>query len=255
MSERNLGKNNPFYGRKHSEETKEKLRKTHQGPKPWLVGKKLSEEHKKKLSEVRRKKMALGKIKVWNKGKKTGRPSPMRGKNHSQESNEKNRLAHIGQVAWNKGKKTGFIPWNKGLTRTFHHTEEAKSKIRERRATQVFPTKDSLPEIKINGFLNQLNLIFQTHKYIKIEHGYQCDFFIPSLNLVIECDGDYWHGNKDNPRFRNLNKYQIKTMKKDNLRTQELIKKGFNVLRLWESDIENMTLKDFIVRIKPFEKV
>ncbi|MEK6922236.1 MAG: DUF559 domain-containing protein [Nanoarchaeota archaeon] len=94
------------------------------------------------------------------------------------------------------------------------------------------------------------------HKYIKeIEHGYQCDIFIPSMNLIIEVDGDYWHGNTDNPRYKILNGSQIKQREEDNLRTKELIEKGFKVLRLWESDIRKMTLNDFIEKIKPFDKI
>lgn len=40
-----VGKDNPFYGKHHTEETKEKLRKAN-------IGKKLSDEHKKKISEA-----------------------------------------------------------------------------------------------------------------------------------------------------------------------------------------------------------
>jgi group I intron endonuclease len=35
-----------------TEEIKQKLRSSHQGPKPWLVGKHLSGEHRKKLSDI-----------------------------------------------------------------------------------------------------------------------------------------------------------------------------------------------------------
>jgi len=48
----------------------------------------------------------------------------IKGKHHTEESNEKNRQSHLGQVAWNKGLnvrlnpdggfKKGHIPWNKG---------------------------------------------------------------------------------------------------------------------------------------------
>ncbi len=254
MSEANKGQNNPFYGKRHSEESREKLKKRpqhfHKGHLPWNTGKNLPEEIRKKLSEAHKGKPA------WNKGKKIGKPSWMKGKHHTKESNMKNRLAHLGKSAWNKGRKTGLIPWNKGLKGRLQHSEEAKLKIKESRAKQIFPVRDSLPEIKIQNFLRQLNIEFIPHKNIKeIEHRYQCDIFIPSINLVIECDGDYWHGNINNPRFKILNKYQINTKEVDNIRTKELEEKGFNVLRLWESDIEKMNLQDFMERIKPFEKV
>ena len=56
------------------------------------------------------------------------------------------------------------------------------------------------------------------------------------MNMVIECDGDYWH------------KYPIGN-KVDHIRTKELINKGFKVLRLWEFEIREMNLKDFKRRL------
>jgi len=105
--------------------------------------------------------------------------------------------------------------------------------IRCARAKQITPKRDTSIEIKIQNFLKQLEIDFMTHQYIKdIEHGYQCDIFIPSMNLVIECDGNYWH------------KYPTGT-DIDHIRTSELISKGFRVLRLWEFEINEMTIDKF----------
>jgi very-short-patch-repair endonuclease len=52
------------------------------------------------------------------------------------------------------------------------------------------------------------------------------------MDLVIECDGNYWH------------KYPVGN-EIDHIRTSELIAKGFKVLRLWESEIKNLSLSDF----------
>ncbi len=120
-------------------------------------------------------------------------------------------------------------------------SEEAKRKIGEKnkihRKYQIFPKKDTKIEKKIQKFLKVLGVEFFTHQYMKIEHGYQCDILIPSINLVIECDGDYWH------------KYPI-GLEKDHIRTKELIDKGFKILRLWERDIKIMELNDFKKRLK-----
>ena len=87
-------------------------------------------------------------------------------------------------------------------------------------------------------FLKELGYEFFTHQYMKeIEHGYQCDILIPSMNLVIECDGVYWH------------KYPIGN-NIDHIRTKELLEKGFKVLRLWEKEINVMNIIQFKGRLE-----
>lgn len=136
--------------------------------------------------------------------------------------------------------KKGFDP-KRNVNQIFKEGHEVPEKtraaVRKNRATQMFPAKDTSIEIKIQNFLKQLGFEYFTHQYIKeIKHSYQCDILVPSMNLVIECDGNYWH------------KYPIGT-KIDNIRTEELIKKGFKVLRLWEVEINNMTIDKFKEKI------
>ncbi len=129
----------------------------------------------------------------------------------------------------------------KGRIGTFkgkYHSSEAKEKIKQARAKQIFPIKDTKIEVKIQMFLKELGYEFFTHQYMKeIEHGYQCDILIPSMNLVIECDGVYWH------------KYPIGN-NIDHIRTKELLEKGFKVLRLWEKEINVMNIIQFKGRLE-----
>ena len=111
-------------------------------------------------------------------------------------------------------------------------------KLKESRAKQIFPKKDTKIEVKIQEYLKLLGIDFFTHQYIKeIEHSYQCDILIPSLNLVIECDGIYWH------------KYPMGN-ELDHIRTKELIEKGFKVLRLWEHEIDALNVNQFKMRLE-----
>lgn len=142
--------------------------------------------------------------------------------------------------------KKGNIPWNKdtiGLQtsnkkgKNFEEiygdrTEKIKSLIKIGRAKQITPIKDTKIEIKIQNFLKQLGIEFFTHHHMNIKHSYQCDILIPSMNLVVECDGTYWHRY---PIGRDI----------DHIRTSELIGKGFRVLRLWEFEINKMTIDKF----------
>lgn len=256
----------------YSEEVLMKNRLAHEGKHPSAeIRKKLSESRKGRIfSEETRRKIgdahkgkkhtseSLLKMSEAKSGKMFGEQNPFYGKSHSEETKKK--ISEAKKIMYSKGKivhpmkgkKTGKPSWNKGKTGALRHTQEAKLKIRESRAKQIFPVKDSLPEIMIQKFLKQLNIEFIPHKYIKdIEHAYQCDIFIPSVNLIIEVDGDYWHGNTNNPRFKILNEHQIKAKEKDNIRTKELLEKGFKVLRLWESDIN----KDVAECLKKIEEV
>lgn len=117
------------------------------------------------------------------------------------------------------------------------HDPKSIEKMREKRSKQIFPIKDTSIEQKIQNFLKELKMEFYTHQYIHIEHGYQCDIFIPSKNLVIECFGDYWH---KIPYGNPL----------DSLRCQELRAKGYRVLVFWEKEIKVMELNDFKGAIK-----
>lgn len=168
---------------------------------------------RKKLSEAMKKRYKEGKfnpkdISPFIKGHKIG----MSGKYHSKETKEKMRKS------------------NKGIS------EKTRIGNKEWRKDYVFPIKDTSIEVKIQDFLKKLGIEFFTHQYINIKHGYQCDILIPSMNLVIECDGDYWH------------KYPVGN-DIDHIRTKELIEKGFKVLRLWEFEIKEMKLNDFKEKI------
>jgi very-short-patch-repair endonuclease len=108
---------------------------------------------------------------------------------------------------------------------------EYKEKIKEMRAKQILPKKDTKIEVKIQDYLKILHIEFLTHQYMHIQHGYQCDIFIPTMNLVIECFGDYWH---KIPYGNPL----------DSLRCQELREKGYKVLVFWENEIKAIELND-----------
>ena len=124
--------------------------------------------------------------------------------------------------------------------------------MRKRRAKQVFPVKDSSIEVKIQTFLKELIIEFVPHRYMtEIEHGYQCDVFIPSINLVIECDGDFMHCNPSQYppnfiRFPNSKDNQQAHLiwARDKMRTNELHEAGYKVLRLWEHEIKKLKMED-----------
>lgn len=214
-------------GKHHSEETKQKMSLSHIGRETWNKG--LTNIY----SEETKIKMGNG----WR-----GKTSNRSGKSHTQETKKKLSIIHSREKHYNFGKHLSEETKIKiGLANKGHiMSEEQKNKLKKVRAKLVLPMKDTTIEVKIQNFLKELNMNFLTHQYIKdIEHGYQCDILIPSMNLVIECDGDYWH------------KYPIGN-DLDHIRTKELLDKGFKVLRLWESEIRKMSINEFEYKIFNF---
>lgn len=143
-----------------------------------------------------------------------------------------------------KIKDTSKMGRPKGIIFTLEH----RQKLKKARAKRIIPIKDSLPEKKIQNILKVLHIEFLTHYWMSnIKHRYQCDILIPKQTgipkkTIIECDGCYWHGC---PICKLKSNENIKhTMKKDKIRTKELIEKGFKVIRLWEHEIKTMQVND-----------
>jgi very-short-patch-repair endonuclease len=211
--------------RRLTEEHKMKLSKSHMG---HLV----SDETKLKISLGNKRKhvseQTKRKISMYHQGKKLNKETCIKisiaalGRKHTNKTKEKMRLSHLGS-------KNHFY----GKT----HSDIYLKKFRLARKNWITPKYDTSIEIKIQNYLTELGIEYYTHKYMNILHGYQCDIFIPILNLVIECDGNYWHSY---PTGNDI----------DHIRTKELIEKGFKVLRLWEFDIKNMEIKEFEERLK-----
>ena len=66
---------------------------------------------------------------------------------------------------------------------------------------------------------------------------FRADFYLPKRNLVIECDGEYWHMNQE---------IKLRDQRKDKLLQQM----GYNILRLSGQDIinNNFVLANLLVK-------
>ena len=107
----------------------------------------------------------------------------------------------------------------------YNKNPELKKILKEKRKLQKVVYESNIEKI-LQKNLQNINIKFIKHKYISnIKHSYQCDIFIKP-NIVIECDGNYWHN------YPNYNEIDL-------VRTKELKKAGYKVLRFWESDINN----------------
>lgn len=134
-----------------------------------------------------------------------------------------------------------YKAWNKGKRNIY--TKEIIDKIR----TGVIKNmgkgniKKTGIEKKIDNFLKEEKI---DYKYSFILNNRQYDFLLKDYNLIIETDGDFWHAN---PKFyddNDINKkklYEIQKMKiiDDKIKNRIAIDNGYQIIRIWEDDINN----------------
>lgn len=85
------------------------------------------------------------------------------------------------------------------------------------------------------AFFKKLKELFSDviHKFKFDGCNHEFDFFVPSQNLIIEYDGDFWHGNKpsDERSIRMKAQYMM-----DKEYTKKAIAAGYTVHRVWGSE-------------------
>lgn len=80
------------------------------------------------------------------------------------------------------------------------------------------------------------------HQFVIEQYAYTCDFLIGE-DLILEIDGEYWHGH---PSFKPYTDRQNKQILHDQTKDKRLKSLGFKVLRVWEKDVSINNLKTLI---------
>jgi len=232
----NKGKSNVY-----SALTLKEMSESRKGIAAWNKGIPCREETKRKIGAANKGRiwtkeqlLKLKGRKVWNEGTKESRSSVLK----------KQSVSHLGQIPWHKG-KTGV------------YTEEMLERMRQNRLKQVIPTKDTKPEKMMQVALALNGIKFEKHLAI---YG-QPDLFIEP-NICVFIDGDYWHcnPNKYQPDFiihkKHRNKPEVSAKEiwaKDTQINHKLNLIGYQVIRIWASDIKsdaNEAAKNIINLIK-----
>lgn len=112
---------------------------------------------------------------------------------------------------------------------------EYKDKLRKASPQRLaaFNRRETHIEAWVRTLLERLGVPFSAQVPVG---DFTVDFLIPSCRLVIQADGDYWHGNPavyPNPTARQRQRRGL-----DILADVQASSLGFFVLRLWESDIK-----------------
>lgn len=90
-------------------------------------------------------------------------------------------------------------------------------------------SKPSKLEFKLREVLTKHGIKFEPSALI----GNKIVVDIKIGNIIIQADGDWWHGH---PRFEPLNERQISQQKRDRSQEAYLKKCGFTIVRFWEHD-------------------
>lgn len=95
-------------------------------------------------------------------------------------------------------------------------------------------------ERRLHGILDGLGVAYDIGVVMKPH--FVVDVRIGSL--IIEADGDYWHGH---PRLAPLTERQLAQQKRDRARDAYLTACGYKVVRIWESDMSEGTVRAALV--------
>lgn len=223
-------------GFKHSEETRAKMRAKALGSNNSMFGRTTSELQKLIASQTHKgSKHSLEQIEKWRQSRAGWKPSEESkeknriahlgnknhlGHKHTEESKEKNRLAHLGANNVRLG---------------VHHTDEAKAKIRATRMKTKFQSTSKVEREFIWALTEKFNQSTILVGYNKLPVPTIPDIYIPTVNLAIFIDGCYWHAC---PLHGNHLPNAAAKRTKDLQFELDLINHEINVIRIWEHDLK-----------------
>lgn len=102
-------------------------------------------------------------------------------------------------------------------------------------------------ERKLYECLDELNVTYEKKYKIWITkvHYKEYDAYVPSKKLLIEVDGDYWHGNP--AIYTELNEQQTKMVHNDIFKEELAKQNGMELVRFWQSEVET---EQFLSKLK-----
>jgi len=225
-----IGEGNSMFGKHHSDETKQKMSRSHNG-------KKLSKEHKKNLSEAMKQTYKDGRINPMYG--RTGEDSPLYGRKHSEKTLQKMRITALqswdGNLerrkmaserfqydrnpGWNPNRNEVFAPYGPN-----YHNKEIRV---EKQILQK--NRDLLDGNKIN-FNNSKSYAFHHIDYDKSNDGIDNMCWLSKLN----------HNRITNYRKNELISLYFKNILQYNL---QLLKKG-KIPITWTSKNKNLFIEE-----------
>jgi very-short-patch-repair endonuclease len=181
-----------------------------------------TKEGLEKSAQTRRERFASGEIEQWNKGKKES-------ESYSPEIIAKRLAANKSEARREKISKA-----LKGKEKSPEQKKRlAEMSVFYRKKRQL--ASGNKLEKAFEDILNELEITY-LHQHTIKNHNY--DFFIPTKNILIEVDGDFWHVN-ESKGFTIKSKIQVRNLENDAKKNKVAADNGYTLLRFWENDIKN----------------
>lgn len=238
------GEANAFYGKKHTNETKKKISKQNKGKlvkdKNPMFGKTVF-QHWTNLYGIeqatKKEKERLAKISYAN----SGTNNPMYGKRITEEQEIRRKKSYSNylknRTKQQKDKISKALSYaQKKIYKNNPDKYISNRKIAGKKSiwSQGRFKKNKI-EIKVEQELKNLGL--SKFEYSVIFGGYQFDFGFKQHKILLEVQGDYWHGNPN--IYKELNSVQVHKKQKDILKAEIANKHGFKLFYIWEQEINN----------------
>ncbi len=141
-----------------------------------------------------------------------------------------------------KPKKKSYAQWKAKLKRKLwaenkfgELQDDKRQKLMEANAAKM-RAKMTEPERVMESLLKEMKLEYKSQHILG---DFIYDFYIPGYKLLIEVDGDYFHGHPDKYIKAELNPLQKKIKRNDMMKDQLAVGTKHGLLRFWECDIND----------------
>ena len=130
-------------------------------------------------------------------------------------------------------------------------TLEEKRKFTEIARKSIKHTRVSKLETRVQSILNEIGLEYSANCFI---FGYNYDLVFRNKKIIIEIQGDYWHGNPNKYKADDIISVSGKIVrdlwKQDEKKKQVAEKNNYTLIAIWEFDLRKMkdeNLKNFLI--------
>tara|TARA_B100000809_G_scaffold192846_1_gene191738 strand:+ start:57 stop:515 length:459 start_codon:yes stop_codon:yes gene_type:complete len=95
-------------------------------------------------------------------------------------------------------------------------------------------------EQAVQDMLEEMDLAFDIEKSLKFKNTWKhFDINLIDYPILIEVDGNYWHGNKETMREGKPNFMQLRNKQNDMIKNWVARNAGYKLIRIWEKDIQD----------------